>query len=403
VDEHVEGVPVRSDALDDGPDPGGAREVASDDPRLAAEGPHGRGDALRLLRVPKGVDGDVRPSLGEPQRRRGADPATPTGHERPHAGSDACRTITPARAAAGPPRVKYRAPGRPPMTTSDPPLVRLERRGAVAVLTIDHPPVNVLNAAVLDALVARLAEVDADRSLRAVVLCGAAEKAFAAGADIREMAPMGPGQARRHGARGQGATVAIERISLPVIAAVHGSCLGGGCELALACDFVVASEDARFGQPEVNLGVMPGWGGTQRLPRRIGAAQARYWIYTGRSMTAADAMAQGWVLAVVPKARLLEEAIGLAEELAEKSADALAAAKYAVQRAVDRGLTEGLAYELRIWESLFATTDQKEGMRAFLEKRTWKPTERDPASPVPQVAGVYVRHAGTPESGKGKN
>ncbi|MCI4324693.1 MAG: enoyl-CoA hydratase-related protein [Thermoplasmata archaeon] len=289
------------------------------------------------------------------------------------------------------------------MPTSDPPLVRLERRGAVAILTIDHPPVNVLNAEVLDALVARLAEVDADRSVRAVVLCGAAEKAFAAGADIREMAPMGPSQARRHGAKGQGATVAIERTSVPVIAAVHGSCLGGGCELALACDFVIASEEARFGQPEVNLGVMPGWGGTQRLPRRIGSVKARYWIYTGRSVSAAEAMENGWILQVVPKSRLLEEALLLAEELAGKSADALAAAKFALQRAVDRGLTEGLAYELRIWESLFATADQKEGMRAFLEKRKWVPAERDPASPIPQVAGVYVRHAGSAESGKGKN
>jgi enoyl-CoA hydratase/carnithine racemase len=289
------------------------------------------------------------------------------------------------------------------MPTSDLPLVRLERRGAVAILTIDHPPVNVLNASTLDALVARLAEVDADRSVRAIVLCGAAEKAFAAGADIREMAPMGPAEARRHGAKGQGATVAIERTSVPVIAAVHGSCLGGGCELALACDFVIASEDARFGQPEVNLGVMPGWGGTQRLPRRIGAARARYWIYTGRSVSAAEAMEDGWVLQVVPKSRLLEEAMTLAEELAGKSADALAAAKFALQRAVDRGLTEGLAYELRIWESLFATADQKEGMRAFLEKRAWSPVERDPSSAVPQVAGIYVRHAGSPESGKGKN
>jgi enoyl-CoA hydratase/carnithine racemase len=289
------------------------------------------------------------------------------------------------------------------MSTPAPPLVRVERRGAVAVLTIDHPPVNILTSAVLDALVARLAEVDAEGSVRAIVLCGAAEKAFAAGADIREMAPMGPSQARRHGGKGQGATVAIERTSVPVIAAVHGSCLGGGCEIALACDFVIASEDARFGQPEVNLGVMPGWGGTQRLPRRIGAAKARYWIYTGRSVSAAEAMEDGWVLQVVPRSRLLDEALALADELAGKSADALAAAKFAMQRAVDRGLTEGLAYELRIWESLFATADQKEGMRAFLEKRRWTPAARDPGSEVPQVAGVYVRHTGSPESGKGKN
>src|SRR5580700_2727650 len=189
---------------------------------------------------------------------------------------------------------------------SDPssPLVRLERRGPVALLTLDHPPVNVLSAPVLDALIERLAEVGADASLRVVVLSGAAEKAFAAGANIREMAPMGPGEAHGHGGKGQAATVAIERLPLPVIAAVHGSCLGGGCELALACDFVLASEDAKFGQPEVNLGVMPGWGGTQRLARRVGAAQARYWIFTGRAVSATEARDQGWVLRAVPRDRL---------------------------------------------------------------------------------------------------
>jgi len=283
------------------------------------------------------------------------------------------------------------------------PLVRLERRGPVALVTIDHPPVNVLSGPVLDALVARLEEVRSDPAYRAVVLSGAAEKAFAAGANIREMAPMGPSEARVHGGRGQGTTVAIERLPLPVIAAVHGSCLGGGCELALACDFVLASEDARFGQPEVNLGVMPGWGGTQRLPRRVGAAQARYWIYTGRPVTAAEARDQGWVLRVVPRDRLLPEAIALAEELAGKSADALAAAKYAVQLAVDRGLTEGLAYELRLWEALFATNDQKAGMQAFLEKRTWTPAPRDLASPIPDVAGRAPGPGADRAGGKRKN
>jgi enoyl-CoA hydratase/carnithine racemase len=288
---------------------------------------------------------------------------------------------------------------------SDPasPLVRLERRGAVALLTIDHPPVNVLSAAVLDALVARFEEVGRDPGYRAVVLAGAAEKAFAAGANIREMAPMGPAEAHVHGGKGQGATVAIERIPLPVIAAVHGSCLGGGCELALACDFVIASEDAKFGQPEVNLGVMPGWGGTQRLPRRVGVANARYWIFTGRPVSAAEARDQGWVLRVVPKERLLPEALELATELSGKSSDALAAAKFSLQLAVDRGLSEGLAYELRLWEALFATADQKEGMRAFLEKRSWAPTERNPGSAIPVVAGAERVPTARSGSGKGKN
>lgn len=289
------------------------------------------------------------------------------------------------------------------MSESPSPLVRLERRGAVALLTIDHPPVNVLSAAVLDALVARLEEVGRDGGFRAVVLVGAAEKAFAAGANIREMAPMGPAEAHVHGGKGQGATVAIERLPLPVIAAVHGSCLGGGSELALACDFVIASDDAKFGQPEVNLGVMPGWGGTQRLPRRVGAANARYWIYTGRPVSASEAHDQGWVLRVVSKERLLPEALELAAELAGKSSDALAAAKFSLQQAVDRGLPDGLAYELRLWEALFDTADQKEGMRAFLEKRPWTPTERDPGSPIPGVAGVDLPNPSPSGSGKGKN
>jgi enoyl-CoA hydratase/carnithine racemase len=289
------------------------------------------------------------------------------------------------------------------MSPPDSPLVRLERRGAIALVTIDHPPVNVLSAEVLDALIARVAEVQGDRSFRVVVLAGAAEKAFAAGANIREMAPMGPGEAHVHGSKGQAATLALERLSLPVIAAVHGACLGGGCELALACDFVIASDDARFGQPEVNLGVMPGWGGTQRLPRRVGAAQARYWIFSGRTVSAREAMEQGWVLRVVPRARLLDEALALGDELAGKSADALAAAKYSVQQAVDRGLEAGLAYELRLWEALFATADQKEGMRAFLDKRRWDPSERDPASSILDVAGVEVPGSTGSGSGKRKN
>ena len=274
------------------------------------------------------------------------------------------------------------------MSAPSAPLVRRERRGPVGLLTIDHPPVNVLSAEVLDALIERLEDVRADPEVRAVVLAGAAPKAFAAGANIREMAGLGPTEARAHGSKGQAATLALERLPMPVIAAVHGVCLGGGCELALACDFILASPEATFGQPEVNLGVMPGWGGTQRLPRRIGAAQARYWIYTGRAVSAADAHAQGLVLRITARERLLDDAIELGTELAGKSADALAAAKYSVQFAIDRGMTRGLAFELRRWEALFATTDQKEGMRAFLDKRPWVPAPRDPGSATAAVGGT---------------
>ena len=289
------------------------------------------------------------------------------------------------------------------MAAASPELVRLDREGAVATLTIDHPPVNVLSAPVLDRIVARLEELRADPSVRAVVLASAAEKAFAAGADIKEMAGLGPSGARVHGERGQATTVAIEQLPMPVIAAVHGSCLGGGCEIALACDLVVASPDAKFGQPEVNLGVMPGWGGTQRLPRRVGASQARYWIYTGRPVSAEEAMRQGWVLRVVARDRLLAEAQAIAAEIAGKAADAIAAAKYCVQFAVDRGIVPGLTFELRHWEALFATADQKEGMRAFLEKRAYSPAPRDPASSIASVAGRTPPPKADAAGGKRKN
>jgi len=256
-------------------------------------------------------------------------------------------------------------------------LVRSELNGAVRVLTIDHPPVNVLSRPVLDALVQRLDEAEADPATRVVVLASAAPKAFAAGADIKEMTPMGPAEAQLHGHRGQSTTRRLERLPLPVIAAVHGVCLGGGCEIALACDLIVASEDAQFGQPEINLGVMPGWGGTRRLPRRIGAAGARRWILTGRPVPAAQAHAEGLVDRVVPRAELLGTAMAIAEELATKPPLALAAAKYALLHAMDPGIDEGLAYELELWAHLFGTRGQREGMAAFQEKRPPPPVSRD--------------------------
>ncbi|EQD40516.1 Enoyl-CoA hydratase/isomerase, partial [mine drainage metagenome] len=191
-----------------------------------------------------------------------------------------------------------------------------------------------------------------------------------------EMASMTSAEARVHGARGQEVTRRLERLPLPVVAAVHGVCLGGGCEIALACDFVIASPEATFGQPEINLGVTPGWGGSQRLPRRIGAARARRWIYTGRTVPAEEARADGWVDRVVPRADLLPTAVEFARELAGKPALALAAAKYEIQRAVDPDLDSDLAYELELWARLFGTPDQREGMRAFLEKRTFVSRDR---------------------------
>lgn len=250
-------------------------------------------------------------------------------------------------------------------------LVRYEREQSVVLMGIDHPPVNVLSAAVLEALQAALRRAENDPEARAVVLHGLAPRSFAAGANIREMAPMGPEEARTHGARGQATTVAIERLPLPVIAAVHGSCLGGGTEIALACDFIVASDDAMFGQPEINLGVMPGWGGTRRLPRRVGAAFARRWILTGKPVVARDAFAMGLLEKVVPRYELMPAALALARDLAQKAPVALAAAKYSLNHALDPGAAEGLAYELDLWARLFGTPDQKSGMAAFLNKQAW--------------------------------
>jgi enoyl-CoA hydratase/carnithine racemase len=254
-------------------------------------------------------------------------------------------------------------------------LVRSVRNGPVQVLTLDHPPVNVLARPVLDALLARLSEAEADEEVRAIVLASAAEKAFAAGANIREMAAMSPPQAFVHGGRGQEVTRQIERLPIPVIAAVHGVCLGGGCEIALACDFILASDDAQFGQPEINLGVMPGWGGTRRLPRRIGAARARRWILTGVSVPAAEAFDAGLVDRVVPRSELLPAALALAGELASKPPLALAAAKYALLNAIDPDIDRGLEYELELWARLFGTEGQREGMQAFLAKQA--PPVRD--------------------------
>jgi enoyl-CoA hydratase/carnithine racemase len=255
-------------------------------------------------------------------------------------------------------------------------LVRSARLGRTVVLTLDHPPVNVLTRPLLELLRERLAEAERDEEVRAVVLASAAEKAFAAGANIRDMAAMGPEQAREHGGLGQSVTRAIERLPLPVIAAVHGIAYGGGCEICLACDFIVASDEAQFGQPEINLGIMPGWGGTRRLPRRVGAARARRWILTGRPVPAPEALEAGLLDRVVPRTELLPTAIALAEELASKPPMALAAAKYALLHALDPDIDRGLAYELDLWSRLFGTEGQREGMDAFISKRPVAPLTR---------------------------
>lgn len=258
------------------------------------------------------------------------------------------------------------------------PLVLVERQGPVAILTLNNPPMNIFTTAVLEDLAGQVMELTADPSVRVLILTGGGDRAFSGGADIKEMVKMDRDQASRHSAKGQAVANLLERSPLPVIAAVHGYCLGGGSEISQACDFIIASDDAVFGQPEINIGVIPGWGGSRRLTRAIGVARARYWIMSGEKVPAQKALQDGLLTAVVPRAKLMEEALNLANLLASKPAVALAACKYAVNQASDASRLLGLEYERELWGLLFDTEDQKEGMRAFLEKRPASfPDQRD--------------------------
>jgi enoyl-CoA hydratase len=258
------------------------------------------------------------------------------------------------------------------------PLILAERLGPVAILTLNNPPMNILSTPLLEELAGQVVELTADPTVRVLILRGGGDRAFSGGADIKEMVKMDRETASRHSAKGQAVANLLERSPLPVIAAVHGYCLGGGSELSQACDFILASDDAVFGQPEINIGVIPGWGGSRRLTRAIGVARARHWIMTGERVPAPKALQDGLLTAVVPRAKLMETALALANTLASKPAVALAACKYAVNQASDASRLLGLEYERELWGLLFETDDQKEGMRAFLEKRPAQfPDQRD--------------------------
>jgi len=365
-------------------------------------GPAGR-EEFRLFRGEVSELPDTNPRgqfLHRVRSRPGADDLATVHEERLIPGRDDRACHPRDRPARGKARAINRAARVAAPMPAPGDMVRSARFDHALVLTIDNLPVNVLSSAVLEALAARLTESVDDPEVRAVVLSSAAEKAFAAGANIREMAPMGPGEAFEHGRRGQALTRVIERLPLPVIAAVHGVCYGGGCEVALACDFIVASTDAQFGQPEVNLGIMPGWGGTRRLPRRVGAARARRWILAGRPVTAEAAEAAGLVDRVVPRSDLLSTSLALAEELATKSALALAAAKYALLESIDPGIDDGLAYELDLWAKLFGTRGQREGMEAFLAKRP--PVAVPRSNWEEESAGFPWAHPGDVGNARGK-
>jgi enoyl-CoA hydratase len=247
-------------------------------------------------------------------------------------------------------------------------LVEHQTEQRTALVRLNRPKqLNALNGAVMDELCAALEQLDRDDGVRAVVVTGN-ERAFAAGADIGEMAGATPIDMLITNRIGQWDR--IRKVSKPVIAGVNGWALGGGCELAMTLDLIVAGEGAKFGQPEISIGVIPGAGGTQRLTRAIGKAKAMRMILTGEPITAREAEAAGLVAVVTQDELVVEDALALAETIAQKSPLALRMAKEAVNAAFEMSLTDALAHERRLFYLLFASQDQKEGMAAFLEKRS---------------------------------
>lgn len=250
----------------------------------------------------------------------------------------------------------------------------VEDQGAVGLVRLHRPQaLNALNSEIMEELVTCLEQLDAREEIRVIVVAGD-DRAFAAGADIKEMAEASHIDMllRNNIARWD----RVRRIAKPVIAAVSGYALGGGCELAMCCDLIVASETAQFGQPEINLGVMPGAGGTQRLTRALGKGKAMEMILTGRMLSAQEALERGLVARVASKGTWLEEALALAQEMAKKSPLALRLAKECILKTFETPLAEGLEYERRSFYLMFGSQDQVEGMKAFIEKRPAKFTGR---------------------------
>jgi enoyl-CoA hydratase len=246
----------------------------------------------------------------------------------------------------------------------------IDRDEAIATITFNRPAVlNALDLATLAELGRVFSEVEADQDVRAILITGAGEKAFVAGADINELARQTPVGGRELALRGQALFTRIEESRKPVIAVINGFCLGGGCELALACTFRFAADTAQIGQPEINLGIIPGYGGSQRLPRLVGRDRAMDLILTGRRISAADALAIGLVTRVAPAASLMDEARAFARELASKAPVAVQYAMQAIRHGLESPLEQGLELEATLFGLVAATEDMKEGTRAFLEKR----------------------------------
>ena len=248
--------------------------------------------------------------------------------------------------------------------------VKVAVEDRVAVVTIDHRPVNALDRQTLEELGQAADAIQGDAAVKAVIVTGAGSLAFVAGADIKEVSQLGSVEAAKAmAALGQSVFLKVQRLSKPVIAAINGVCLGGGLELAMACHLRISGDRARFGQPEINLGIIPGWGGTQRLPRLIGRAKAIEWILTGDMVTAQEALRLGLVNQIVPQDQVLKAAKDLARKLASKSAVALTQALRAIERGLDLPLDEGLAREAEAFGAVAASEDSREGVKAFLEKR----------------------------------
>ena len=247
--------------------------------------------------------------------------------------------------------------------------IKYIKEDAIGVLTIDRPEaLNALNSTVISELEQLIGEVEKDPELRALIITGAG-RSFVAGADIGEQKPLTLDGGRRWGQRGSALMRRIEKLEIPTIAAVNGFALGGGCELALSCDIILASEKAKFGQPEVGLGITPGFSGTQRLPRRVGIGKAKELIYSGKMIKADEAEKIGLVNAVYAPEELLPGAIEMAKSFTKNAPIAVKYAKACIDRGMQMDIDDGIALENELFAMCFATQDQKEGMGAFLEKR----------------------------------
>jgi len=246
---------------------------------------------------------------------------------------------------------------------------RMEVKGRTAILVIDSPPVNALGGELKKELGERFENFDNEDRIWTVILTAAGDKIFAAGADIPTLLNLDPEEGLRRVQEVKDLYSKVANFEKPIIAALNGTCLGGGLELALCCDLRIAADHVKLGFPEVNLGIMPGAGGTQRLPRLINPSLARYLIYTGSILTATEALSCGLVTKVVPYGSLMEEAENMASKINEKGPLAVRAAKRAISQGIDLPLEDGLKFENKTWAKLCDTQDKKEGISAFLEKR----------------------------------